>query len=335
MSSRRGIALAAAIVVGVVAATNWDALGMANGPTCTVGVQGTAASLEVRGWTANQACAAFEAETPGTYRYSGPLTTPVVCQYEIRSNRFTVHDEGVLKLIGNAACVALRAAKSDAEIASTLATPAPTAPPPTPRPTSAPTFTPAPTFAIPFSTPTLSGCQVGIVGRNAAVTVVGGAPDPVCRTVTQVIYLPAGTQWYALARVSPVLPAAADAACYQEAVGGTLVVTDTGSRTLGASICWQLQITNLNTGTRLPTCGLQVSGHDATIAVFGTTAASECMRLQQNLPIPKTWQWVRVGVDLGPFGASTICRSPLASGQVEVWDTGGATYGSQICSWLP
>ncbi len=143
----RAIVLVAVVVIGLLAAMNWDEIGMATGPLCIVGVQGTAASLQVQGWTANQVCAAFEAGTPGTYRYRGQLTTPVVCQYDIRGNRFTVHDEGILKLIGNAACIALSAARSNAEIASTLATTSPTAPPHTriTQPPATPALTPAQT----------------------------------------------------------------------------------------------------------------------------------------------------------------------------------------------
>ena len=103
-----GVALALTIL-------SWDSIGMDHGPSCSVGTQGTAMTVEVRGWSAERGCDALEQVTPNSYRYYGPpVLTPVVCQFDIRGLRLTVHDEGALKLVGNAACITLRAARDEA-----------------------------------------------------------------------------------------------------------------------------------------------------------------------------------------------------------------------------
>ncbi len=96
------------LVVGAIAFVNWSALGIDIGPTCIVGVTGTAATVTVKGWSADQACSAMRAGAQAvTYTYSGNVTNPVVCQYTIRGQQFTVQDQGLIKLVGGALCLLL------------------------------------------------------------------------------------------------------------------------------------------------------------------------------------------------------------------------------------
>ena len=87
-----------------------DDVATAIGPSCTVGVAGTAATLTVRGWQSGKVCDALDlGSTYSLYRVSGELRTATICEYRIGHARYIVKDEGTLKLVGNITCVALRA----------------------------------------------------------------------------------------------------------------------------------------------------------------------------------------------------------------------------------
>lgn len=111
----RSLAIAALVVLLSSAAVAYydDDVATAIGPSCTVGVVGTAATLSVRGWQSGQMCDAFD---PGTgaalYRLSGPITSPTICQYRIDHALFTVNDQGSLKVVGNVLCARLRSKPS-------------------------------------------------------------------------------------------------------------------------------------------------------------------------------------------------------------------------------
>ena len=95
------------VLAGVAVTANWRAIGQRFGPSCTVGVSGTAAKLTFEGWGASGSCD-NQLASAGTYRYSGPTPNePVICQYTIHDTRATVRDEGVLKLVGNVVCADL------------------------------------------------------------------------------------------------------------------------------------------------------------------------------------------------------------------------------------
>lgn len=103
-----GILLVVLAVVAAIAYTNED-VGIAIGPSCTIGVTGTAATLTVKGWQSQRLCDTFNlGGNIALYRYSGQVMTPTVCQYRMEGLLFTVNDEGVLKVIGNLLCAALR-----------------------------------------------------------------------------------------------------------------------------------------------------------------------------------------------------------------------------------
>ncbi len=85
-------------------------------PRCTIGVTGTAATVTIEGWSANQDCQrivsgqqSFLGTFPAThvYLYTGTPTNPEVCEVNVQGRRVIVRDEGALKLNGNAVCQAL------------------------------------------------------------------------------------------------------------------------------------------------------------------------------------------------------------------------------------
>ena len=88
-------------------------------PTCTVGLTGSAATMTIIAWSANQDCDdLFAGKTTflgqGTsdvadlnklvYRYTGTPTSPVVCELDIKGRHIIVRDEGALKLVGTQLC---------------------------------------------------------------------------------------------------------------------------------------------------------------------------------------------------------------------------------------
>lgn len=85
-------------------------------PSCTIGLTGTAATITIEAWSANQDCDAFFAGNPtflgpavenptkNYYRYSGTPTEPVVCEGNDQGRHIIVRDEGALKLVGNSIC---------------------------------------------------------------------------------------------------------------------------------------------------------------------------------------------------------------------------------------
>lgn len=87
---------------GVIATIR--AVGNDFGPSCTIGVTGTAASVTFKGWGATASCDA-QLSSKQAYRYDGPARVePIVCQYTLAGERVTVRDSGTLKLVGNALC---------------------------------------------------------------------------------------------------------------------------------------------------------------------------------------------------------------------------------------
>jgi|GEM_PF-1803200 len=94
------------ILAGAILLVRWNAIGRAVGPSCTIGVTGTAANITVQGWGADSSCHSML----GAHTYdlrSGPQGV-VVCQYVIHSDLVTVRDEGLLKLVGAALCSKLQ-----------------------------------------------------------------------------------------------------------------------------------------------------------------------------------------------------------------------------------
>lgn len=102
-------ALVALVLVVWYVGQQWDTIGLAVGPTCRVGISGTAAVVTVHGWGADASCAAM-ARDNGAYSYDGPAPTiPVVCQYPYGGVRLTVQDDGLLKSEGAALCTRFQA----------------------------------------------------------------------------------------------------------------------------------------------------------------------------------------------------------------------------------
>lgn len=186
-----------AVLLGVALfVLNFESVGMAVGPSCTVGVTGTAASVTVRGWTAPAACDSLQRTSVSTYSYTGLVNAPVVCQYVVQGNRYTVNDEGILKLVGSAICASLQplsqssgggvpdlsapatptlraVALTPVPTPTHIVTPSPVPTTPRPTPTPRPTATPRPT---PPPSPSPSQLQLGQAVQVRAVT--RNLPDP-------------------------------------------------------------------------------------------------------------------------------------------------------------
>ena len=73
--------------------------------TCSVGVAGAAAVVEVRGFRAGSRCRQWIEADPASY-YDTPdqPTKPVICVVERHGLRFTVRDQGLFNLVGNQLC---------------------------------------------------------------------------------------------------------------------------------------------------------------------------------------------------------------------------------------
>ncbi len=84
--------------------------------SCTIGVTGTEASITVQGWMAGKTCndilsgsSKLNVGTPeNLYDLTQPATQPVICEYNISSQRLIVRDEGLVKLVGNEICDRLK-----------------------------------------------------------------------------------------------------------------------------------------------------------------------------------------------------------------------------------
>ena len=77
-------------------------------PRCTVGVEGTAASLTVEGSQARLFCDEVRRREPGWYEARDESRLPLVCVQTIAGQEYRVHDDGIFKLVGNALCLQLR-----------------------------------------------------------------------------------------------------------------------------------------------------------------------------------------------------------------------------------
>jgi len=72
--------------------------------SCTVGVTGTAAMVQVQGDRADGSCDTMVNGSQYEYHYSVPITAHPICQYSFGGRQYTVYDEGVLKSMGNSLC---------------------------------------------------------------------------------------------------------------------------------------------------------------------------------------------------------------------------------------
>lgn len=104
------------IVIGVLAPHFWQ-VGRSIGPACSIGLNGTAASVTVKGWTAPVACQTITQRlADATHGISAAVLVPrpaeapaltVVCQGVVAHDHVIIHDGGTLKLVGNLLCAAL------------------------------------------------------------------------------------------------------------------------------------------------------------------------------------------------------------------------------------
>jgi hypothetical protein len=109
-----GVTIVVLVAAVVVVGTHFWQIGRTIGPTCTIGVNGTAASVTFQGWTAPFVCQQvmdqLVSATGGAAgvvlarRPPAPATTPVACRYIVLNDTVTVRDEGALKIVGTLLC---------------------------------------------------------------------------------------------------------------------------------------------------------------------------------------------------------------------------------------
>jgi|GEM_PF-2001986 hypothetical protein len=77
-------------------------------------------------------------------------------------------------------------------------------------------------------------------------------------------------------------------------------------------------------------CGLQVASHDATIIADG----SVCGDLKTAYPPAGGGVWDDYNGAGPPTYDSLVCSGQYEEAQVQVWDSGGQYYGSDLCQRL-
>lgn len=112
-----GASLVALVAVAVLVAPHFWQIGRTIGPTCTIGVNGTAASATFQGWTAPFICQQVMQQlanaTNGAAnavlarRPAPPPTAPVVCRHILLNDSVTVHDADALPIVGTILCAGL------------------------------------------------------------------------------------------------------------------------------------------------------------------------------------------------------------------------------------
>lgn len=108
--------MAVLLIGGILLTPHFWQIGRAIGPSCSVAVNGTAASVTARGWSAPFACQTVTQRLAGaTHGLSAVVlaprpadpTAPVICRGVLAHDAITVRDAGSLKLVGTLLCAAL------------------------------------------------------------------------------------------------------------------------------------------------------------------------------------------------------------------------------------
>jgi hypothetical protein len=116
MALLAGLVIVILVAAGILAQHFWQ-IGRTIGPSCGVGIAGTAASVTVQGWTAPFACQAITNQLAGTThglsaavlvpRPADAASAPAVCQTVVAHDRVTVSDGDALPLVGKLLCAVL------------------------------------------------------------------------------------------------------------------------------------------------------------------------------------------------------------------------------------
>jgi len=228
-------AISLAVIVAAVAIfvyNRWHAVDQQLHASCTVGVTGHAAMVNVVGQGASESCASLVGESSGAmYLYDGPIAVPVVCQETVAGDQVTVYDDGTLDLYGQDMCHNLLQGRLTYYAAPTptplvVATPTPV--PDTPTAIPLPTLTPTQELVQDSATT----CWVES-GWHLFVSISGTDPQSICSNLTS------GSLWGAVP--SGYQPSQAEGLVCQHQVGGyQYAVYDAGAQVDGGFTCQRL-----------------------------------------------------------------------------------------------
>jgi len=183
-------------------------------------------------------------------------------------------------------------------------------------------------------------CTVGLTGAAVSVTVQGADAQAQCESFLD--QTTDGGSWYIYSGGQK--PAGA-VICQVSYRGEMFTVRDQGSLNIyGSGICSNL--IKLANGqpltTREPTvdpgidvvCGLRVAGHNATVLAD----LDLCSAFAREYP-PADGSWEIYEASTPPSGDRLICEGVWAApdtywGSVEIWDSGGASYATDLCRRL-
>jgi hypothetical protein len=198
---------------------------------------------------------------------------------------------------------------------------------------------------------TSTSCTVGLNGAAVSVTVEGSSAEAACAqmltTVTD------GGTWY---RYADGQVATGASICQTAYAGDLWIVRDSGAFTIyGSQICSNLfklergePITLTTQGTTNPfvvaterptptglmtdgLCAIQIIGHNA--AVYGNTE-TVCHDIAAVFPPSDGASWEDRASGLPPNADILICQGTYENAFVQVWDSGGAYYGGNLCRSL-
>jgi hypothetical protein len=198
---------------------------------------------------------------------------------------------------------------------------------------------PGATSWLPWSTP--PSCSVGLSGAAVSVTVQGQNAQAQCESMLNdptgggSLYLYSGGQEPAGASI-----------CQRTYEGDLVTVRDTGSNMYGSVLCADLDklvrgeplvtappvVQSVPTPADLVTsaCALQVVGHDA--SVYATQDV--CADFEAAYPPASAASWEDRASGVPPNGDSLVCEGTYEGADVQVWDSGFAYYGDDLCQRL-
>lgn len=179
-------------------------------------------------------------------------------------------------------------------------------------------------------------CTVGLTGAAVSETIQG--LDAQARCVSEAATITDGGTWYVYQGGQAPLGAAI---CQETYSGDLYTVRDQGSNIYGSGLCANL--IKLINGASAPQgvlpsvgpgvaaeCGLQVSGHDATVLL----SADVCNQFASAYQPGNGGEWTVYAGSGVPSGDTEICTAQFDGANVSVWDSGGALYGSSLCQRL-
>jgi len=178
----------------------------------------------------------------------------------------------------------------------------------------------------------VTSCTVGLHASGLSVTVDGN--DASFQCTGWLSNKPVnGATWfmYGASDGQPTGPIV----CQVTVQGDDYTVRDTGG-SYGSQVCMNLE--KLASGaaigsTPMPAssvaCGIQVDGHDATVLASGNV----CSDFESSYP-PADGTWDTYSATTPPSNASLVCAGQWEDVRLEIWDSGGQVYASDLCKRL-